>query len=181
MQILCNTVITVTTFVHRPIISHTWQQYGESIAFFDRHTNVEVQYIEIKTITVWSISSIFIRITYFPFFNIQFRTIQGDCWLYSYNSSIGKYDIVKILLLLLDSYHWFLVLLIILFSCFNFLQHTIHKTVSSHYSVVPGVSFWTAGWFKGSVNCCLWVWFIVGNRPVFLGLIFIWYVSHPEF
>ena len=43
---------------------------------------------------------------------MQFRTIQGDCWLYSHIRSTGRCDIVKTLILLLDLYHWFFVLLI---------------------------------------------------------------------
>ena len=69
----------------------------------------------------------------FFLWNMKFRTIQGDCWLYSYTRSTGKCDIVQILLLLLDSYHWFFMLLIILFSWYISLQH---KNIDQQYLVI---------------------------------------------
>ena len=40
---------------------------------------------------------------------------------------------LQILLLWLDSYHWFSLLLIKFFSCFNFLHHTNTEQHGSHY------------------------------------------------
>ena len=64
---------------------------------------------------------------------MQFRLIQGDCWLYSNSRSTVEGDIVVILLLLLDFYHRLFVSLIILFLCLNFLHN---KNTEKQYLVI---------------------------------------------
>ena len=57
---------------------------------------------------------------------MQFRTIQGDCWLYSNNRLIGRCNIVK-LFLLLDFYYIFFVLLFFLFMIEIFISHKYRR------------------------------------------------------
>ena len=93
----------------------------------------------------------------------------------------GKCDILQTLLLLLDSYHWFFLLLIIGFSCFHFLQH---KNMEQHSRVIifhTGCDCWTARQFKGQADFCDQDWFMVVIIPVLLWLIFLWYVIHSVF
>ena len=124
-----------------------------------------MRYIEISAITVWSISSILIWITkILGLWNKQFRMIQGYCWLYSYTSLKGKCDILQTLLFQLDSYCWFFLLIIIGFSCFNFLQH---KNMEQHCLVIilhTRHESWTAGQLDGPPDCCERDWFIVRNQ-----------------
>ena len=122
---------------------------------------------------VLSISLIVIPIAYFIFlWNTQFKMIQLDCWLYSYTRLKVNYNILRILLLQLDSYHYFFFLLIIWFSCFNFLQH---KNMEQQYLAIilhTGCERWNAGQFEGQADCCEWGWFFVINRPILLWLSF---------
>ena len=61
------------------------------------------------------------------------------------------------------------------------LQHKNITTIYSYYFLVPGASFWAAGWIQGSYDCCWWGWFIVVNQPVLLWISLICYGSHPVF
>ena len=68
---------------------------------------------------------------------------------------------LKTVLLCLDVYHYFLLLFIIWFLCFNFLQH---KNMEQHFPVIifiPDASAECAGQFEGQSDCCEQDWFTV--------------------
>ena len=54
-------------------------------------------------------------------------------WEKYHNFSKGQCNILRILLLRLDSYHWFIMVLILWCSCFNLLQH---KNMEQQYIVI---------------------------------------------
>ena len=90
---------------------------------------------------------------FFCLYNMHFRTLQGDFWLYSNTRSTGKYDILK--------YYYKLLITITgsscyLLFCFNaqfFYITKYRNTLHSHYFVVPGARFWTTGRFEVLADC----------------------------
>ena len=92
--------------------------YNRSIGYCDIVQILHNTIIIVTTFVRRSITS-----HYLFWWNIQFRAVEGYCWLQYSTNATGKCDIVQIFLLLLDLNHWIFVLLIILCSQFKILQH----------------------------------------------------------
>ena len=129
-------------------------------------------------ITVWCMSSILIRMACFSFYTIfiseRYRPIVGSiapvqqvgAILWNMTITVGFQS------------HIYRVTYYFVFMLENFTSQKYRNTLPSHYFFVPGASLWTAGCFKGLADCWLWGWFIVGNRPVLLWKILIWYGNY---
>ena len=127
---IINTGMKVNTSVIWHIIYHSCKHYGVRILSFSSHYK-SVSEINWNLVYYGLIYIIDIYTHYLFFFlwYTQFRTIQGGCWLYSYTSFKGKYDILLILILQLDSYHQSLLFIFIWFSCFNFYSTKIRNNI----------------------------------------------------
>ena len=132
-QFLLNTVITVTSFVR---------------------VQNRVFVIAITNIAVWCMSLILVRMISFSFYTIliseHYREIVG------YSPTPGQ-QICEIL--------WNITITVgfqshiyratcNFFSCLKFFTSQKYRsTLPSHYFVVPGTIFWTAGRFEGLADC----------------------------
>ena len=96
-----NIVITATIYVYHSIPSHNFQQYGQTLCLRDRHTNMQVYCIYIRTTTVWFIASVCfseqyrVTVSYSttPCWQVsavssRFYSIQLLSWLISFRASI---------------------------------------------------------------------------------------------
>ena len=141
-----------------------------------------MRYIEISTIAVLSISSMFIRINYFFLCEIcnseQYRAIVG----YS-PTPVWKVSAIYC------KYYYYGWIYITDFSCyslfgFHYLMFLQLKNMEQHFLVIilhTRCKRWNAGRFEGWADFCEWGWFIVKNLPVLLWLSFLWYGTHPVF
>ena len=130
------------------------------------------------TIMVWSISSIFVCITYLSLYKIlyseQYRVIVGYI-----TTPLWKASAISC------KYYYYGWIYITDFSCYLLLLLFLqHKNAEQHCLVIIlniGCERWTAGQFEGQSDCCERDWFIVRNRPLLLWLTFLWYGTHPIF
>ena len=88
---------------------------------------------------------------------------------------------LQIVLLWLDSYHWFVLLLIIGFPCFDVLQHKNMKQQIRVNIFSIGCESWTREQFEGQADCWEQYWFTVGIQPLLKWLSFLWYSTYSVF
>ena len=79
---------------------------------------------------------------------------------------------MQILMLWLDSYHWFFLLPIIGFPCLIFLQHKIREEHTIVIILHTGWNFWTTGKLEGQADFWEWDWLTVEIWRVILWLSF---------
>ena len=75
----------------------------------------------------------------------------------------------------------FFLLLIIGFSCFNFLQHKNTEQHNRDIILHTVYERWTRGRFEGQADCWERYWFTFGIQPVLKWLSFLWYGTHSVF
>ena len=124
--------------------------------------------------------SILIRMTYFSFYKVfnseHYRVIVG--YIPTLGQQVGA-TLWNITITVGFHSQNYRVTYYFVFMLEIFTSQKYRNILPSHYIIVPGASFWTAGWFEGIDDCYWWGWFIFRNQQVILCQSLIWYGTHP--